>query len=806
MSAPNANFSGSSAKQQRYHAFLSHNGKDKLPVILPGEQRAKESDVPGFLQGTTWVKFEKSIEEEDALYRLECGIRGIPPGRRPGVTISEGECPYLGLKTFQPEDATLFFGREAKIQELIERLRNGFGTSKEERFLALIGASGSGKSSLALAGLIPAIRHGELPDSATWPLVRCRPGARPWESLHIALGANQKIAPHLATLPAFILRPEDGQRRLHLTAGLALHDAPEAHRLFVLIDQFEEIFTLCNEESDRSQLIENVLYATSVAEARTIVVLTMRADFYGQCASYPGLRAAISDHQSLIGPLSEDELREAIETPAQVAGGEIEPGLMDLLLSDMKGQAGALPFLEHALFKLWESRDRRRLTTKAYIDMKRLGGALDAHAEEFFTKTLTLEEQDLCRQILLDLVHPGEGAADTKKRVAVDDVASTAAARVALKKLTDARLVTMSGQLEAQAELAHEALISGWRRLGNWVNENREESRLKERLLESAHEWQKNRKAEDFLYRGTQLAAAEEGFGSSAQSLPKLGREFLEASIAKRNRDQEETQRQQEEKERQLREASRQLGNVDWLFGVQARDNQKDVLRAGHFFFRGAEEFQFAGEEALAKSATLAGVLASRSVVGGFPHESIRGAVFNSEKSRILTWSDDGAARLWAVAEREPLQTFKHGGRVLGAVFNSEGSRILTWGGDMTARLWAVGQDEPLQTFKHGGGVSGAVFNREESRILTWSGDGTARLWAVGQNEPLQTFKHEESVSGAVFNSEESRILTWSQDGTARLWIISLEENISPDERILDFQVRSAASLHNLAELRGTHL
>ena len=145
-----------------------------LPVILPGGQRAKESDVPGFLQGTTWVKFEKSIEEEDALHRLECGIRGIPPGRRRGATISEGECPYLGLKTFQPEDAALFFGRAAKIQELIDRLRNGFGTPKEERFLALIGASGSGKSSLALAGLIPAI--------AAWRIARKRgvaPGPMP---------------------------------------------------------------------------------------------------------------------------------------------------------------------------------------------------------------------------------------------------------------------------------------------------------------------------------------------------------------------------------------------------------------------------------------------------------------------------------------------------------------------------------------------------------------------------------------------------------------------------------------------------
>jgi energy-coupling factor transporter ATP-binding protein EcfA2 len=297
-----------------------------LPVILPGGQRAKESDLPGFLQGTTWVEFRQSIDEEDVLHRLACGIKRIQPGRGPGATIAVGECPYLGLKTFQPDDAPLFFGRAAKIQELVDRLRNNFGTSKEERFLALIGSSGSGKSSLALAGLIPAIQRGELPDSARWPLVRCRPGARPWENLQIALANNQQIASHIAALPALITRPEDEQRRLHLTAHLALHDRPETHQLFVVIDQFEEIFTLCDEEAARLQLIDNVLYATSVAEGRTLVVLTMRADFCGQCANYLGLRAAISDHQSLIGPLTEDELRDVIESPAQLAGGNVGVG------------------------------------------------------------------------------------------------------------------------------------------------------------------------------------------------------------------------------------------------------------------------------------------------------------------------------------------------------------------------------------------------------------------------------------------------------------------------------------------------
>ena len=211
--------------------------------------------------------------------------------------------------------------------------------------------------------------------------------------------------------------------------------------------------------------------------------------------------------------------------------------------------------------------------------MGRLGGALDAHAEEFFAQ-LKPEEQTLCHQLLLDLVHPGEGAADTKKRVAMDDVAPTEPARVLLKKLADARLVTTTGEPEvAQAELAHEALISGWRRLGNWVNENREKSRLKERLLDSAREWQDNGKGGDFLYRGTQLAIAEEGFGSSAQSLPKLAREFLEASVAERNRELEERQIQQQRELEMAQKLARTEAERAQLAENRAREQETARLR-----------------------------------------------------------------------------------------------------------------------------------------------------------------------------------------------------------------------------------
>jgi WD40 repeat protein len=717
----------------------------------------------------------------------------------------------LGLRTFQPEDAELFFGRAAKIQELVDRLRNNFATQQEERFLALIGASGSGKSSLALAGLIAAVRSGALPRSTEWPLVRCRPGVRPWESLQIAFANNRQIASHLVALPALITRPEDDQRCLHLIASLILHDQSEKHRLFVLIDQFEEIFTSCNDEEQRCRLIDNILYATNVTGGRAIVVLTMRADFYAQCLTYPGLRAAISDHQVLIGPLSDEEIREVIQMPAQLAGGELEPGLIELLLTDMKGRVGALPFLEHALLKLWGRRDGRQLTAKAYTDMGRLEGTLDAHAEEFFTKTLTPQEQTLCRRILVDLVHPGEGVADTKKRVPLDDVAPTEDARAVLKKLTDARLVTTDrdrGPEGAQAELAHEALIAGWHRLGSWVNENREKSRLKERLLESAREWQKNDKREDFLYRGAQLALAEETFDLANEPLTKLGREFLEVSIAEECRERNERQLQQDreraslataaqkevarriaeearaaeaEKRRQEQKALRyfawgltavaliaaaaaifgflQKGEADRqkelaIVAEQTAKKQKEEADRQEELAIVAEETAKKQKEEAEKQASLAIEQATLARAAEKRTSEISSRL-NVFLARYSHKSENNAQTLALLAQalRQNPKNFEAGALTL-AILGQIG-----WHSSLICPLWQCSC------------VVSAHFDPGGQRVVTtsWSGEARVRDARTGTaiSEPM---KQGGSVYIAQFSPDGKRVVTASLDGTAQVW------------------------------------
>ncbi len=340
-----------------------------IPVLLPGGQRRERSHLPSFLVSATWVEFSTTLDDEVAFHRLKSGIRGVAPGRAPGEALYEGECPYRGLEAFRAEHARFFFGRDAQVGWLLAKLGEGFGTPAEVRFLGVVGASGSGKSSLALAGLIPAIQSRR----EDWPVVVFRPGAEPHVELAGALW-NEPTTKELVNDPlAFADQLLADERRLHHTIATALHDSPDERRFIVTVDQFEEVFTQCSNEKDRKALIDNLVYASGVAGGKTIVVLTMRADFYGKCANYPRLANAISDQHELVPPLGADELRIAIEEPAHMCGLELEPGLTEMLIQDMRDQpAGSLPLLQHTLLMLWERRKGRRLTVQAYREMGEL--------------------------------------------------------------------------------------------------------------------------------------------------------------------------------------------------------------------------------------------------------------------------------------------------------------------------------------------------------------------------------------------------------------------------------------------------
>ena len=535
-----------------------------IPVLLPGVERPERSKLPGFLTATTWVEFRDTLDDADAFRRLLCGIRGVEPGPGPGGAVFEGQNPYRGLELFDVEHAPLFFGREALTEWLLDALKHK-PSRVENRFLAIIGASGSGKSSLARAGLMAALKEGKLDGSASWPRAICRPGVEPFFSLAKALTS---LAPESVSAVVFdrLQGRKDGERSLHVASGLVLGEPPRAERLVVLVDQFEEVFTLCTDEAERRDLITNLLHAATVAGGRTIVVLTMRADFYPRCAAYADLAGALSDEQVLVGPMTDDELRRAIERPARLAGLEPEPGLIELLVDDIRGRTGALPLLQFALQEVWRRREAHRLTIRAYRDIGQIEGALQRKADAVYD-SFTPEQQELCRRIFLRLVQPGEGSEDTRRRASLREVlpsdpAQAVAVRAIIGRLADpeSRLLTTERQQtatgEGTLEVAHEALIRGWPQLRKWIETDRAGLLTHHRLTEAAREWADAavEAKEGSLYTGARLAVATEWANLHREELGALEAAFLSAS----QENEQQRRADEAEKNRRLAEAERQ--------------------------------------------------------------------------------------------------------------------------------------------------------------------------------------------------------------------------------------------------------
>jgi hypothetical protein len=415
------------AKDRAFRLFL---------VLLPDlPEPLDATTLPPFLSTRTWVDLRKGIEDSRAIQSLIHAIKGIPLGPESPIEPRNDICPYRGLQTFDEEHAEFFFGRDGDIQRLIEKL-------KATRFLAVLGPSGSGKSSLVRAGLIPALRKGALPDSHIWTICVLMPGAHPLTGLAAHL---LRLYPQ-DTMHKTLDQLVTDQRTLHLAVSLALADCPATKDVVWVIDQFEEVFTLCPDEQERTQFLANLLYAASIPDDRCVVILTMRADFYPKCAAYPELSARIAGNQFLVSPMALDGLRQAIEESAHNVSLELEGGLVETILDDVENQPGALPLLEHALLELWERRRGRMLTLEAYRESGGVDGAVAKRAEAIYN-ALDPEQQEIARRILLRLTQPGEGTEDTRRRAAMGELVSrpeeSESVERVVRALVKARLLTV---------------------------------------------------------------------------------------------------------------------------------------------------------------------------------------------------------------------------------------------------------------------------------------------------------------------------------------------------------------------------
>jgi WD40 repeat protein len=502
-------------------ALLDHHMNDEIPSV-----RDVRPDLPAALDHAIGRATAKDAKDRfsDAL-ELAAAVRGALQGDASSVTVPAGEIrnPYKGLRAFLEADAADFFGRETVTKRLLRRLE---GDQPGSRFLAVVGPSGSGKSSVVRAGLVPALRRGSLPGSERWYVIDMLPGAHPLRELESAL-LGLAVVP-----PPSLLDELEGDTRGLLRAVESILPDPDAELLIVL-DQLEEVFTLIPDEDERFHILESLRAATTEAGSRVRIVATLRADFFDQPLSVRGFGDLLAQRTEAITPMSPEELERAIVAPAERTGLAVEPRLLAAMITDVVDRPGALPLLQFTLTELAERREDGVLTLAGYRRIGGVSGALARRAEQLF-EGMNEGARDACRQVFLRLVTLGEGSEDTRRRVR----------RSELQPLTDAR--TLDGVLDAFGrhrllsfdrdpatrepivEIAHEALLGAWDRLRDWIEESRDDIRMQRRVAAAVSEWESAERDPSYLLRGARLDQVQEWADTTTVALSDAERAYVD--------------------------------------------------------------------------------------------------------------------------------------------------------------------------------------------------------------------------------------------------------------------------------------
>lgn len=675
-----------------------------------------------------------------------------------------GMSPYKGLLFFDESDADLFFGRESLTAHLAEHVMD-LAMDASSRFLAVVGASGSGKSSLVRAGLAVALKR------VGWDTRVLTPTTNPSKMLRAALNAT------------------------------AAHGS---ERALIVVDQFEEVFTICRDEMERIAFIEHLLACAQENSKKTSVIIALRADFYSHCAQYPLLRQAVAAEQEYIGQMTTQELRRAIEEPARRGGWEFEPGLVDILLNDVGAEGsnepepGALPLLSHALLATWERRRGRLFTIDGYHASGGVRGAIAETAESVFNDQLNQSQQEMARDVFLRLTELGEGTEDTRRRAALNELVrqSTEAPqlRAVLNTLAEARLITLN---EDSAEVAHEALIREWQRLHEWLTRDREGLLLHRHLTESAHEWNARGRDPAELYRGARLAQAGEWAVANEERLNEVEHTFLAASI---DQEQHDTLEREAQRQREL-EAAQKLADTEKQ-RAEEQAHSAIQLRKRAYYLTGAfvialvmaiAAIFFARQAQISSRLATTRELASASIsnLDVDPERSILLALQAVNKTytidRTALPEAEDALRRAIQASRVELTLNGHTAPVFSAAFSPDGKRIATASADGTARIWDVSTGKELLSVKgstyEAGSEAGhawfAAFSPDGKFLATAGGDGVARIWDASTGQQLISLEgHRDQIFTVAFSPDGNRLVTSSNDGTAKVWDVTTGEDL----------------------------
>jgi DNA-binding SARP family transcriptional activator/ABC-type glycerol-3-phosphate transport system substrate-binding protein len=463
--------------------------------------------------------------------------------------------PYKGLEAFSESDTGRFFGRQRLVERMLARLG---GARSVNCLLAVVGPSGSGKSSVVGAGLVPALRAGAVPGSESWFIASMSPGVHPFESLERALISVASKAPPLL-IEQMMVDPSGLRRAVgNIVPG-------PSTPLVLIVDQFEEIYTLASED-ERDRFVSAIVAAITHERSRIRVVLTLRADFYDRPLATPVLGELMREHAELITPMTPAELEEAITRPAADLGVVVQPALLAALVAEASSRPGGLPLLQYTLTELFDRRQGAAMTTASYQTMGGMAGAVAMRAEALYG-ALSPEARESARHVFLRLISINDDGEDTRRRVLLAEVLALEGSEDLddmLRSCARHRLLTFDRDPASRGptvEIAHEALIRSWARLGRWIDEARTELRAQRALSAAAAEWAAEDKDQDFLLGGASLARYAGWDSHGLVRLTSDERSFLEAS-SQREHERVEAARSEKLRAAQLRSRTRALGLV----------------------------------------------------------------------------------------------------------------------------------------------------------------------------------------------------------------------------------------------------